>query len=314
MFERFTEKARRVIFFARYEASQFGTSYIEAEHLLLGLVREDKALANRFLGSHAAIESIRKQIEAHTPPGEKIPTSVDMPLSHESKRVLAYASEESERLGHSYIGTDHLLLGLLRDEKSYAAELLRERGLTAGDVREELAQSAAGDQQDRSLLEFARDLTQAASEGKLNPPSDWDPIVNRLIDILWRRSKNSPVLIGNDLAAAAVVERLAVRIAKHEVPAFFHHWRLVALNISQFASELQRPARARSLMKGLIEGNQIAFFEGPLETICSVFRPVAYMGRLHCICTAAISDYLKWIDIDPLLKPHFEPVELPPTN
>jgi len=103
MFERYTEKARRVIFFARYEASQFGSPYIETEHLLLGLLREDKALTNRFLRSHASVESIRKQIEAHTTIREKVSTSVDLPLSNECKRVLAYAAEEAERLGHKHI-------------------------------------------------------------------------------------------------------------------------------------------------------------------------------------------------------------------
>jgi Clp amino terminal domain, pathogenicity island component len=141
MFERYTEKARRTIFFARYEASQFGSLYIEAEHLLLGLLREDKALANRFLRSHAAGESIRKEIERHTPAGEKVPTSVDLPLSHECKRVLAYGAEEAERLNHKHIGTEHLLLGLLRVEKSSAAQLLGEQGLTLDSVREQVQQS-----------------------------------------------------------------------------------------------------------------------------------------------------------------------------
>src|SRR3989441_2337915 len=108
MFERYTEKARRVIFFARYEASQFGSPYIETEHLLLGLLREDKALANRFLRSHAAVESIRKQIEGHTTVREKVSTSVDLPLSHECKRVLAYAAEEAERLSRSEEHTSEL--------------------------------------------------------------------------------------------------------------------------------------------------------------------------------------------------------------
>ena len=130
MFERYTEKARRTIFFARYEASQFGSPYIETEHLLLGLLREDKALANRFLRSHAAVESIRKQIDGHTAPREKVSTSVDLPLSHECKRVLAYGAEEAERLNHKHIDTEHLLLGLLREEKCFAAQLLREQGLT----------------------------------------------------------------------------------------------------------------------------------------------------------------------------------------
>jgi ATP-dependent Clp protease ATP-binding subunit ClpC len=124
MFERYTEKARRVIFFARYEASQFGSPYIETEHLLLGLLREDKALTNRFLRSHASVESIRKQIEGHTTIREKVSTSVDLPLSNECKRVLAYAAEEAERLSHKHIGTEHLLLGLLREEKCFAAEIL----------------------------------------------------------------------------------------------------------------------------------------------------------------------------------------------
>ena len=141
MFERYTEKARRTIFFGRYEASQFGSPYIETEHLLLGLLREDKALANRFLRSHAAVESIRRQIERHTAPGEKVSTSVDLPLSHECKRVLAYGAEEAERLNHEYIGTAHLLLGLLREEKCFAAQLLREQGLTLDSVREQVQRS-----------------------------------------------------------------------------------------------------------------------------------------------------------------------------
>src|SRR5258708_37071051 len=113
MFGRYTEKARRTIFFARYEASQFGSSFIETEHLLLGLLREDKALANRFLRSHAAVESIRKQIEGHTAPGQKASTSVDRPLSHDCKRGLAYGAEEAQRLNRKHLGTDHPLLGRL---------------------------------------------------------------------------------------------------------------------------------------------------------------------------------------------------------
>src|SRR5947207_15502572 len=123
MFERYTKKDRRVLCLARYEASQFGSPYIETEHLLLGLLREDKALANRFLRSHAAIESIRKQIEAHTTIREKVSTSVDLPLSHECKRVLAYGADEAERSNHKHIGTERLLLGRAREEKLFGAEL-----------------------------------------------------------------------------------------------------------------------------------------------------------------------------------------------
>ncbi len=138
------EKARRVIFFARYEASQFGSPYIETEHLLLGILREDKALTNRFLRSHASVESIFKQIQEHTVVREKVSTSVDLPLSNESKRVLAYAAEESDRLGHKVIGAEHLLLGLLREEKCFAAAILLERGLKLKQVRTELASTPPG--------------------------------------------------------------------------------------------------------------------------------------------------------------------------
>lgn len=142
MFERYTEKARRVIFFARYEASEFGSPSIETEYLLLGLLREDKALANRFLPSSDSVESIRQRVRALTPTREKISTSVDLPLTHESKRALAYAAEETARLSQMFIGTEHLLLGLLRDENCLAATLLRDRGLSLESVREDLARTA----------------------------------------------------------------------------------------------------------------------------------------------------------------------------
>jgi ATP-dependent Clp protease ATP-binding subunit ClpC len=140
MFERYTEKARRVIFFARYEASQFGAPAIEPEHLLLGLMREDKTLTGRFFPrAQVSIESIRKEIEGRTLLREKISTSVELPLAPETKHVLAYAHEESDRLQHRHIGTEHLLLGLLREERSMAAEILYERGLRLNAVRDEIA-------------------------------------------------------------------------------------------------------------------------------------------------------------------------------
>src|SRR5258708_5447834 len=155
MFGRYTEKARRTIFFARYEASQLGSSFIETEHLLLGLLREDKALANRFLRSHAAVESIRKQIEGHTAPVQRVSTSVDLPLSHDCKRVLAYGAEEAQRLNHKHIGTEHLLLGLLLEQKCFAAQLLGEQGLTLDSVRQQVQQSEPPIAEDGSTS-FAR--------------------------------------------------------------------------------------------------------------------------------------------------------------
>ena len=137
MFKRYTQKARRVIFYARYEASVFGSPSIETEHLLLGLVREHKAMTS-WMRPPASEESIREQIEARLVRRDRIPTSVDLPLSDEGKRVLSFAEEEAERLGHKYIGTEHLLLGLLREEGCSAATLLTERGVKLEWLREEL--------------------------------------------------------------------------------------------------------------------------------------------------------------------------------
>src|SRR6201981_746810 len=137
MFERYTEKARRVIFFGRYEASQFGSKFIKTEHLLLGILREEKNLALRLLkGPAGAFESFRRDIEAHTVAGEKVSTSVDLPLSNENKRVLAFAAEEAEKMACKYIACGHLLLGLLREEKCFAATLLLNRGITLASARQ----------------------------------------------------------------------------------------------------------------------------------------------------------------------------------
>ena len=141
MFERYTEKARRVIFFARYEASQFGSPYIETEHLLLGLIREDQTISHNVL-STAGVIAIRKAIEEHSVERTKASASVDLPLSNESRRVLCYAAEEAERLSHKHIGTEHLLLGLLREKTCFAAQLLRDRGLTLEILRDHFAASS----------------------------------------------------------------------------------------------------------------------------------------------------------------------------
>jgi ATP-dependent Clp protease ATP-binding subunit ClpC len=135
MFEKYTEKARRVIFFARYEVSEHGSFSIEPEHLLLGLLREDKSLLSRLLPAEVPIEALRAQIESRIDKGEKISTSIEIPLSEESKRVLQYAAEESKDLSHMHIGTEHLLLGLLHAQGSLAAGVLQENGMNYSDVR-----------------------------------------------------------------------------------------------------------------------------------------------------------------------------------
>jgi len=217
MFERYTEKARRVIFFSRDEASQFGSPYIETEHLLLGLLREEKALTRRFLGSYEALQSIRKQIEQDTTVQQATSTSVDLPLSNESKRVLAYGTEEAERLGHKHIGPEHLLLGLLREEKCFAAQLLQERGVRLESAREQLAQAVPIPTPEprgrrRSLAEFCQDLTQASAGGLLDPVVGRHAELERLIQILGRRKSMSAVLVGElGVGKKTIVRGLALR-------------------------------------------------------------------------------------------------------
>ncbi len=179
MFERYTEKARRVIFFARYEALQFGSQTIAPEHVLLGLMREDKTMSARFFQSRSAlsVEKMRREIEERSVIRDKIPQSAELHLASETKKVLAFAHEESERLQNRHIGTEHLLLGLLREERSMASEILQEYGLDLQTIREEVAKqngypsnySSTLKKESPHLSEFTRDLTADAAEGKLDP-------------------------------------------------------------------------------------------------------------------------------------------------
>jgi ATP-dependent Clp protease ATP-binding subunit ClpC len=337
MFERYTEKARRVIFFARYEASQFGSPCIETEHLLLGLLREDKALANRFLRSSASVESIRKQIESHTTLREKVSTSVDLPLSHECKRVLAYGAEEAERLNHKHIGTEHLLLGLLREEKCFAADILHERGLRLAQVREEIARSSsekmsANRPKESSLLtEFSRDLTQAASDGLLDPLVGRDYEMERVVQILCRRTKNNPVLIGEPgVGKTAIVEGLAQRIAEGDVPGFLSDKRILALDLSLIVAGTkyrgQFEERLKTIMKELMENQNAIIFIDELHTLvgagsaegsldaANILKPALSRGEIQCIGATTPGEYRKSIEKDRSLERRFQAVKVPPPN
>src|SRR5690349_15599900 len=337
MFERYTEKARRVIFFARYEASQFGSPYIETEHLLLGLLREDKALTNRFLRQHAAVESIRKQIEGHTTIREKVSTSVDLPLSHECKRVLAYGAEEAERLNHKHIGTEHLLLGLLREEKCFAAEILHERGLRLSTIREELARSqsekvASSRPKESSLLaEFSRDLTQAAMDNTLDPLIGRDFELERVVQILCRRTKNNPVLIGEPgVGKTAIVEGLAQRIVRGDVPSFLEHKRILSLDLSLIVAGTkyrgQFEERLKQIMRELVENPQYIVFIDELHTLvgagsaegsldaANILKPALSRGEIQCIGATTPAEFRKSIEKDRSLERRFQAVKVPPPS
>src|ERR1700730_3862700 len=337
VFERYTEKARRVIFFARYEASQYGSPYIETEHLLLGLMREDKALANRFLRSHGSIESIRKEIEQRITIRERISTSVEVPLSQESKRILNFATEEAERLGHKHVGTEHLLLGILREEKCFGAEILQERGLRLSTLREELARSAgekapASRPKETSLLaESSRDLTQAALEGQLDPLVGREREVERVIQILCRRTKNNPVLIGEPgVGKTAIVEGLAQRISDSDVPPFLADKRILSLDLSLIVAGTkyrgQFEERLKTIMKELMESQNAIVFIDELHTLvgagsaegsldaANILKPALSRGEIQCIGATTPGEYRKSVEKDRSLERRFQAVKVPAPN
>ena len=337
MFERYTEKARRVIFFARYEASQYGSPYIESEHLLLGLLREDKALANRFLRGHGSIESIRKQVEGRTVIRERVSTSVELPFSEEVKQILRHAIEQAERMAHKHIGTEHLLLGLLSEEKSLAAEILHERGLRLATVREELTRShgekmAPARSKETSLLsEFSRDLTQAALDGQLDPLVGRESELERVVQILCRRTKNNPVLIGEPgVGKTAIVEGLAQRIADGDVPSLLADKRILQLDLSLIVAGTkyrgQFEERLKTIMKELMEAQNAVIFIDELHTLvgagsaegsldaANILKPALSRGEIQCIGATTPSEYRKSIERDRSLERRFQAVKVAPPN
>ena len=338
MFEKYTEKARRVIFFARYEASQFGSPYIETEHLLLGLIREDKNLTARFFPkTNATIQDIRKEIEGRTLVREKVSTSVELPFSEESKRVLNGAAEESERLSSKHISTEHILLGLLREEKSIAAEILREHGLRQGMVREELSRSPSDkhtqnrSKEPLSLVEFSRDLTEAANNDALDPLIGRENEIERMIQILCRRTKNNPVLIGEPgVGKTAIVEGLAQRIISGQVPPQLADKRILALDISLIVAGTkyrgQFEERLKTIMKELVENRNLIVFIDELHTLvgagsaegsldaANILKPALSRGEIQCIGSTTPYEYRRSIEKDRSLERRFQAIKVAPPS
>jgi ATP-dependent Clp protease ATP-binding subunit ClpC len=332
MFERYTEKARRVIFFARYEASQFGSPDIETEHLLLGLLREDKALTNRLLRSHAAVVTIRKQIEQHTTVREKTSTSIDLPLSNESKRVLAYGADEAERLGHRHIGTEHLFLGLMREEKCFAAEILRERGIQLDIAREEIGRAKPEvpvEQPGRPHLlgEFSNYLSDPAQ--RTQPLIGRERELDRLVEILCRYSNKNPVLVGEQgVGKRTIVGELARRMAQGNAPRTLAARSMVALHLPPYRvldkDRSWQERLDRALVAAAEEGT--IFFVSQMHDLPAGSSPVSPMHvtdllmrpivaeKIQCISTATPADYEKLVEGHHWLAQHFSPVPIAPAG
>ncbi len=330
MFERYTERARRVIFFARYEASQLGSRTIETEHLLLGLIRENNGLTGKLLSrSDIESEAIRNEIQSRTEVREKISTSVEIPLSVESKRVLAYAAEEAEKMLHKYIGTEHILLGLLREKKSLASRILVEKGMRLSTAREDLLyllkekNLSEKKKETPFLSEFSRDLTEMAAKGLLDPLIGREQELERATQILCRRTKNNPVLIGEPgVGKTAIVEGLAQRIVTGEVPHFLYDKRILELDISSVVAGTkyrgQFEERLKTIMKELVENKDIVIFIDELHTLvgagsaegsldaAGILKPALARGEIQCIGSTTPREHRKHIEKDRALARRFQ--------
>ena len=338
MFERYTERARRVLFFARYEATQLGSTSIETEHLLLGLIREGKGLTSRiFARSHLSLESIRKEIEGRTVFREKVSTSVEIPFSAETKRVLQYAAEEADRLLHTYIGTEHLLLGILREERSVAASILYEKGMRLSSVREDIVQllnektAPARPKETPLLAEFSRDLTEAAVKNQLDPLVGRALELERVQQVLCRRTKNNAVLIGEPgVGKTAIVEGLAQKIVCGDVPHFLADKRVLALDISLIVAGTkyrgQFEERLKAIMKELTDNPNIIVFIDELHTLvgagsaegsldaANILKPALSRGEIRCIGATTPTEYRKYIEKDRSLERRFQAVKVEPPS
>src|SRR5579862_4900505 len=339
MFERYTERARRVLFFARYEASQLGSISIETEHLLLGLIREGKGLTSRiFARSHLSLESIRKEIEGRTIFREKVSTSVEIPFSPDTKRVLQFAAEEADRLLHTYIGTEHLLLGILREERSVAASILTDKGMRLASVREDIVQllnektAPARPKETPLLAEFSRDLTDAAMKNQLDPLVGREMELERVQQVLCRRTKNNAVLIGEPgVGKTAIVEGLAQKIVYGDVPHFLADKRILSLDISLIVAGTkyrgQFEERLKAIMKELTDNPNIIVFIDELHTLvgagsaegsldaANILKPALSRGEIRCIGATTPAEYRKYIEKDRSLERRFQAVKVePPTE
>jgi ATP-dependent Clp protease ATP-binding subunit ClpC len=336
MFERYTEKARRVVFFARYEASQFGSPSIETEHFLLGLLREDKALFRRVRLAGGAAEAIRKEIEAHTPPVKKTPVSVDLPVSNDCKQALAYATEEAERSNHTYIGTEHLLLGLLRVERCFGARLLDNKNITLERVREAVGgledprQADAPSPLSPSLLidEFCIDLTQQAVDGLLPPLIGREPELERIIQILCRRTQANPLVVGEPgVGKKTIVYGLAQRISGKLIPRLVG-WRMLSLDLAVIAASVKSRTRLEENLEGILgelyydQTELILVLDSLLSlaqtpqflSLANVIKPALFAGRIRCISRAMPSEYLKAVEAAPWLAQQFSVIEVKPAT
>lgn len=336
-FEKFSERARRVLISAQEEAQHYNHSYIGTEHILLGLLREEEGVSTKVLTNlGASLAKLRSAVEFIMGRGEKPTTGSETGLTPRAKKVIELAIDEARQLGTNYIGTEHLLLGLLREGEGSASSVLDSFGITLERARAEtiriLNQSTAsrsrtGQQASRTpaLDQLSIDLTAAANAGKLDPVIGRYKEIERLIQILSRRTKNNPALIGEPgVGKTAIVEGLAHRIAAGEVPETLEGKRLIALDIASLVAGTKYRGEFEERLKKVIEeiktsGNCVPFIdefhtlvgagaaEGAVDA-ASILKPSLARGELQCIGATTLDDFRKYIERDPALERRFQPI------
>jgi len=338
MFEKYNEKARRALFFARYEASKLGSRVIESEHLLLGILREgEETVVNLLTTFDAKPDDLRREIEGERIFVERISSTAELPLSEDAKKILAYATHEAESMLHPAVGSEHLLIGLLRVEGCRAEAVLTAAGLDLYAVREEVLamareREAAKVKKDLPFLsEYGRDLTALAIEGTFDPLIGREPELDRIVQVLSRRTKNNPILLGEPgVGKTALVEGLAQRIAGDRVPIFLRRKRIMALDLSLIVAGTkyrgQFEERLKGILKELEESDDLIVFideihaligagsaEGSLDA-ANILKPALSRGAVACIGATTPKEYRKYIERDRSLLRRFQAVTVAPPS
>jgi ATP-dependent Clp protease ATP-binding subunit ClpC len=335
MWQRFTERTRRVIFFAQEEAARLGENYVGTEHLLLGLVRESDSVAARILERlGVSLVRIRQEIERQVTRGDGR-LGQEMQLTPRAKRVIDLAYEEARQLNNNYIGTEHLLLGLVRESEGIAGRVLARLGVDLERCRREVMALQEGEaamtptktrSRTPTLDEFGRDLTELAQQGKLDPCVGRNAEIERIIQILSRRTKNNPVLIGEPgVGKTAVTEGLAQRIVRGDIPEPLKDRRIVSLDLAGLVAGTKYRGEFEERMKRVMEevrkaAGEVVLFIDELHTLVgagaaegaidasNILKPALARGELQCIGATTMDEYRKYIERDAALERRFQPV------
>jgi ATP-dependent Clp protease ATP-binding subunit ClpC len=355
MFDRFTDRAKKVMNLARQEAQRFNHEYLGTEHILLGLVQEGSGVAANVLKNMAIdLNKIRSEVEKIVKTGPSMVTMGQLPFTPRAKKVLELSMEEASNLGHNYIGTEHLLLGLIKENEGIAAQVLLNLGVKLEDVREEVLEflgADTGDDEDEdggigeagqghsgggksktpALDAFGRDLTDLARQGKLDVVIGRANEIERVIQILSRRTKNNPVLLGEPgVGKTAIVEGLAQRIIDNEVPEILRNKRIVVLDLALMVAGTkyrgQFEERIKAVMTEVRRVRDVVLFIDELHTLVgaggaegaidasNVLKPALSRGEIQCIGATTLDEYRKHIEKDGALERRFQSVNVePPT-